>query len=85
MFPSISALLRKVGRLEMERRARAVAWNVLQPPGLTIAGAMLWGEIVAEMADASDDHSRLVLYHVLCALDAECVELMLRVRGEGTT
>jgi hypothetical protein len=55
------------------------------PPGLSAAGAKLWDQMVAEMADARDEHSRLVLYHALCALDSECIRIMCRVRGMGKT
>jgi hypothetical protein len=54
------------------------------PPGLTPAGAKLWDELVAELADpALDEHAREVRYHALREMNAELVGIMLRVRGLG--
>jgi hypothetical protein len=71
--------------MERERRAREAAWFVPRPPGLSPAGARLWEEEAARLADAPDGPEKLLLYQTLSALDRQCVEIMVRVRGESTT
>jgi hypothetical protein len=71
--------------MERERRAREAAWFVPRPPGLTPAGMKLWEAMAAELADAPEGRDKLLRYHALSALDAECVEIMVRVRGMGKT
>jgi hypothetical protein len=83
MFPSISALLRKVGRLEAERHACEAAWNVPPPPGLDAAGARLWAEWTADLAATTDAHVREVKRTAMQCMDAETVAIAARVRSGG--
>jgi hypothetical protein len=79
MFPNLAALLRKVGRLEAARKARAVA----MPPGLGPEGVRLWNEWVAELDAESDPHAREVKRVALQCMDAETVAIAARVRSGG--
>jgi hypothetical protein len=79
------SLWRRLARLELDRHAHETAWRVPMPPGLSPAGARLWEEEAARLADAPDGPEKLLLYQTLSALDRQCVEIMVRVRGESTT
>jgi hypothetical protein len=80
MFPNLAALLRKVGRLEATRNARAAP---PPPPGLDAAGLALWAQWSAELAALQEGRAWQVKMAALEEMDAELVGIACRVRGMG--